>query len=342
MLLRSGNSNIIINQRARRRYICLATILCRAVTSSASASGSSSNNAACTSPTTPEMKMYPLIDKWRQSQDSWLLRFALPPDQKYLGSDPSLPTCISVHHDSKLTYNEDDNNNKPVGLLKKSYSPVSHPATVGTFDLLVKSYPPQPGGGVGDAICNLQIGNHLVGKLKSERLVHGSPIISKRWDRVGLIAGGTGVAPLIQLARIILEDPMEDDTKIYLLSINRNEEDILMRGELDQLAKDHPERFKVSYSLTGTHVRSDWSGYTGRGSISMAQETLPPPSSSASADGKRTMIFVCGTDGFRDHWSGPIARGPNLPDGTRGAKIQGPLLGLLRDAGYDASDVFKY
>lgn len=290
------------------------------------------------------MTSYPLINKWRQSNDSWLLRFALPSNQKHLGNDPTLPTCISVHHNGT-----DVNNNDAV--LKKSYSPVSHPSTVGTFDLLVKSYPPQPGGGVGHAICNLQIGQHLIGKLKSERVVHGSPMVHRRWDNIGLIAGGTGVAPLVQIIRIILEDDDDDSldkrtkTKIHLLSINRNEEDILMKDELDELAKQYPDQLKVSYSLTGSNIRSDWEGYRGRGSVLMAREALPPPSSSErnnSSSGSRTMIFVCGTDGFRDMWAGPIARAPKNPDGSKGAKIQGPLLGLLKDAGYDASDVFKY
>lgn len=277
---------------------------------------------------------YPLINKWRQSSDSWLLRFALPSDQKYLGIDPKLPTCISVQHNRTLL----DEEGNLVGLLKKSYSPVTHPATVGTFDLLVKSYPPQPGGGVGGAICNLQIGQAIVGKLKAERLVHGSPAINKRWDRIGLIAGGTGIAPLLQLIRIIIEDP-EDATKIYLLSVNRYEEDILMREELDKLAREHPDRLIVNYSLTGPNIRNDWEGYRGRGSVEMAKQTLPQPS---AVDGKSTMVFVCGMDGFRDMWAGPIARAPPLPDGSKGPKIQGPLLGIMKDAGYDASNVFKY
>jgi len=154
---------------------------------------------------------FPLLEKWQHSHDSWLLRFGLPSDQKFLGTDPMLPTCISVHHNCTLL----DQDNNQVGLLKKSYSPISHPATESTFDLLVKAYTPKPGGGVGDAICNLQVGQSLVGKLKSERLVHGSPVIGKRWNRIGLIAGGTGVAPLIQLARIILDDPT-DNTKVHV------------------------------------------------------------------------------------------------------------------------------
>ena len=292
--------------------------------------------------------VFPLVEKWRLSPDSWLLRFSLPSDRTYLGKDPSVPTCLSVYHNTSSSFALDKKGGKQQ-LLKKSYSPISHPATTGSFDLLVKSYKPQPGGGVGNAICNLQPGQHsLVGKLKSERLVHGSPIISKRWDSIGLVAGGTGIAPLVQMIRIILHDPT-DSTKIHLLSINRFKEDILMKEELDQMANEHPDRFVVHYSLTGGGEKmmmpeDDWGGFRGRGSIDMARQALPPPSSSTNADERRktTMVFVCGTDGFRDMWAGPIARAPPLADGSKGPKIQGPLLGILKDAGYDASDVFKY
>ncbi len=173
---------------------------------------------------------YPLLEKWQESHDSWLLRFGLPASKKFLGSDPMLPTCISVHHNSTILGKD----NSPVGLLKKSYSPISHPATEGTFDLLVKAYTPVPGGGVGDAICNLNVGQSLVGKLKSERLVHGSPLIAKRWNRIGLVAGGTGIAPLIQLARIILDDPT-DDTKVY---VSYNVTDFLLNFDAKALKTD--------------------------------------------------------------------------------------------------------
>jgi cytochrome-b5 reductase len=293
-----------------------------------SQSCSLSTDASCSAP--PGVPSYPLLGKWRQSNDSWLLRFGLPADRLRLGDDPTLPTCISVHYNGT-------SKDGSAALLKKSYSPTSHPSTTETFDLLVKAYPPRPGGGVGAAICALEPGQRLHGKLKSERMVHGNPRIAKRWDRIGLIAGGTGVAPLVQIIRIVLEDPT-DRTQIQLLSINRYEEDILMRQELDELAKQHPDRFSVSYSLTAKSLSHDWDGYTGRGSVEMAKRALPPPSD----DQRSTMIFVCGTDGFRDMWAGPIARAPPLADGSKGPKIQGPLDGILREAGYAATDVFKY
>ena len=194
-------SRSLTNQLARKQYIFF--LLTATVAKSSTSTSCQTKIMGVTE--------YPLLEKWQTSHDSCLLRFGLPSGQKILGNDPMIPTCISVHHDSKLL----DEGNKEVGLLKKSYSPISHPATESTFDLLVKAYTPVPGGGVGDAICNLQVGQSLVGKLKSERLVHGSAVIGKRWNRMGLIAGGTGVAPLIQLARIILDDPA-DETKVYV------------------------------------------------------------------------------------------------------------------------------
>ena len=41
-------------------------------------------------------------------------------------------------------------------------------------------------------------------------------------------------------------------------------------------------------------------------------------------------------------WDGPVGRAPKKPDGSKGDKIQGPLLGLLKEAGYTAEEVFKY
>ena len=54
------------------------------------------------------------------------------------------------------------------------------------------------------------------------------------------------------------------------------------------------------------------------------------------------MVLVCGTDGFVELWGGPVARAPKQPGEKKGAKVQGPLLGLLAEAGFDASEVFKY
>ena len=179
----------------------------------------------------------------------------------------------------------------------------------------------------------------MLGTLKSKRVVHGEAAVLGRWRRIGLVGGGTGIAPLLQIARIILQstDAADTSTTVHLLSIHRREEDILGRQEAEQLAAAHPDRFAVSYSLTAQLAPEGWTGHVGRGDAEMARAALPPPGSETP-----TMIFVCGTDGFVATWGGPVGRAPRKPDGGKGAKIQGPLLGILKEVGFSESEVFKY
>jgi len=252
--------------------------------------------------------------------------------------------------------------------VSKSYSPISHPKMEGAFDLLVKGYPQAndgvgTGGGVGAYLCSLGTNNDddaasntsIIASLKAPRKMHGSPAIYNRWKHVGLVAGGTGIAPLYQIAIMLLDDPSEYTTDVHLLFMNRAEEDILMKDRLDDLVVASGGRFRVTYSLTSeTSTASGGGGALeekseekmndsdefkyGRGSVDMVKNALPPP---MGGDGT-TMILVCGTDGFVDWWGGPVGRAPSKADGSKGPKIQGPVLGLLKDAGYDESEVFKY
>ena len=338
---------------------------------------------------TSQHTRYKLIQKTRLSHDSCLLRFALPSTESAtLGDDPALPTCIKITLPADTGVGAETNKEKAV--VSKSYSPISHPSARGYFELVVKSYSIRPGGGVGAFLCGLQVHNDcssvegadefnddtgvavesddgtcnknrfssIIAKLKSPRMMHGSPLILNRWKRIGLIAGGTGIAPLFQIANILLEDRAETEdgarTTVHLLYINRRQEDILMKDEIDALVREHPDRFFVTYSLTraddnsesmnieqykqGTGTQNKNEFKLGRGSSDMALDALPPP---ADGDGS-TMVLICGKDGFVESWGGAIGREPNLPDGTQGKKIQGPLLGWLGQAGYHASEVFKY
>ena len=286
-------------------------------------------------------QQYQLLEKTRLSPDSFQLRYNIShggrlglPEDDYA----TVPTCI------KLKYTT---NNKNETLIK-SYSPVSHPDQQGTFDLIVKAYPDRPGGGVGRYLCHMMPGDSITASLKSPRIVHGSVHVQRRWKQVGLIAGGTGIAPLLQIARILLADT-EWDTQVYLLFVNHSPADILARQEIEALRAAHPQTFFVSFALTGdspvkdpveTNDNLQSSPFYYKTSkdgtdVDLARKTLPPP-------GHSTMIFVCGKDGFVAHWGGPVVRAPPKPDGSKGPKIQGPLQGILAQAGYTADQVFKY
>ena len=62
-----------------------------------------------------------------------------------------------------------------------------------------------------------------------------------------MIAGGSGITPMFQVAQGILRNPL-DATKVFLIYANVTEEDILLRKELDAWARDHRARFKVCFS----------------------------------------------------------------------------------------------
>lgn len=310
------------------------------------------SKAATAAAPSPKVKqLYKLLEKTRLSPDSFLLRYGLPEGRTILGIDPMLPTCIKVGYRPSVEGHK---------ALSKSYSPVSHPNEEGYFDLVVKSYPYQEGGGVGKYLCDMEVGSSITAQLKGERMMHGSSsVLGRGWNHVGLVAGGTGIAPLLQIARILLEAEGDAKPNVHLLFVNHKREDILGREPIEALAKEHPDNFFITYSLTreeeGECKNDSSSGgdgecslgddessnslarfARGRGDVGLVRTALPAPS--ANND---TMVLVCGRDGFVDYWAGPVGRAPTT-DGSKGPKIQGPLLGVLADAGFTADQVFKY
>lgn len=267
------------------------------------------------------VQRFALRTKWPVSPDSYVLRFDLPPHMRTLG--------VAAPAGVKVLLNDTDGS-----ALEKSYSPISDEA-VGHFDLLVKAYPPRPGGGVGAFLCGLAPGEAAAMKVKpTVRQIHGSTELAGRWPRLGLVAGGTGVAPFLQVARALLaaEASLPRKTRLSFVSVNRREEDILMRDELDALSAAHPE-LRVTYSLT--QPPPGWAGATGRGDSALARAGLPSP----TADAGRVMVLVCGTDGFVGHWAGPIQR---VVEGGKKRKVQGALVGVLAEAGFESHQVFKF
>ena len=116
----------------------------------------------------------------------------------------------------KLVHNTTNAAGVPV-MTEKSYSPISLPDATGYFELLVKKYPPAALGGFGSFLVGLEVGQTAAFKVKPARIMHGSPGVGpNRWAQLGFVAGGTGVAPFIQIIRTLLADP-RDHTKMWLL-----------------------------------------------------------------------------------------------------------------------------
>jgi cytochrome-b5 reductase len=100
-----------------------------------------------------------------------------------------------------------------------------------------------------------------------------------------MIAGGTGITPMIQIIRAALRNP-NDTTKVSLIYANVNEEDILLRDELESLKKAHPKRFNLYYVLN--NPPASWNGGVGFVTKDQIAQQFPSP------DTPRTKLLICG------------------------------------------------
>lgn len=101
---------------------------------------------------------------------------------------------------------------------------------------------------------------------------------------LGMIAGGTGITPMLQIIRAVLKNPL-DVTKISLIYANVNFEDILLKKELDELAAKHPTRFTVFYVLNNPPPQ--WNDGVGFVSKEHIQKSMPAPDNNIK-------VLLCG------------------------------------------------
>ncbi|XP_068592274.1 cytochrome b5 reductase 4 [Cebidichthys violaceus] len=109
-----------------------------------------------------------------------------------------------------------------------------------------------------------------------------------------LLAAGTGFTPMARLIQLALQDG-DAVRRTKLLFLNRREEDILWRCELDELAASR-ERFQVEYVLSDPC--ESWTGRKGRLDESMLQDVLSRP------DGSKCYVCVCGPTAFTELTTG--------------------------------------
>ncbi|KAM3571276.1 hypothetical protein VYU27_006688 [Nannochloropsis oceanica] len=99
-----------------------------------------------------------------------------------------------------------------------------------------------------------------------------------------MIAGGTGITPMLQILREMLKDT-GDKTKVWLLYANQTENDMLLQEELDDIAQKHPDRFQLYNTLDRPPTK--WKQGIGFITPEMVKDHQPPPSSSS-------FYLVCG------------------------------------------------
>lgn len=192
-----------------------------------------------------EYQEFKLIEKTMVSHNVAIYRFALPRPTDILG--------LPIGQHISLAANIDG---QPKEIVR-SYTPISSDTQPGYFDLLVKSYPQ---GNISKYLNGLKVGDVM--KVKGPK---GAMVYTPNMCRhIGMIAGGTGITPMLQIIRAIIRNRPRnggnDTTKVDLIFANVNPDDILLQEELEQLVKED-EGFQVYYVLN--NPPETWSGGVG-------------------------------------------------------------------------------
>ncbi|KAF7731888.1 hypothetical protein EC973_007719 [Apophysomyces ossiformis] len=237
-----------------------------------------------------------LIEKQQVNHNTFRLRLATQPQE---GTFPAL-SCLYIKDDAIQ--------------VMRAYTPINpDPFKDGYVDLLIKRY---DNGSVSRTLTDFELHNKIH--------VRG-PMIEYEYkenmkEEIGMIAGGTGITPIFQLIRRILENP-NDNTRLWLIYGNKREQDILLRKELDMLQEKFKDRFRVHYVLE--EPPTGWRGGYGIVSESTIRRFL--------GDKEKSFVFVCGPDKMLAHICGRRARDFS----------QGRVTGILGSLGLTSAEVFK-
>jgi len=176
----------------------------------------------------------------------------------------------------------------------RSYTPISDTSMQGKMELLVKVYFPSetiPGGKMTMALDKLSLGAEIDCKGPTGRfeyLGNGRVLIGGKERKVRsfkMICGGTGITPIFQVLRAVMQDP-QDPTTCVVLDGNRLEEDILCRVELDAYVAADRRKCTVVHTLT--KGSESWNGRRGRISEELVMEYAAPEHES--------MAILCGPE----------------------------------------------
>jgi len=211
---------------------------------------------------------------------------------------PNPTTCLSSG-----TWNgkpDPDNGKKEV---ERKYTPVTGNETAGHVDLVIKVYRPgkvcMPDKKEIDWTDGGKLSLYLDAKKPGDYIEINGPAGVNEYlgkgrfklpgrtvnvTHVGMMAGGTGLTPMLQVVSAALLDP-HDTCKFTLLYANKTENDILCRNLLEEAEKTSNGRFKVHYTLD--FPPPQWEQKVGFITKDMIQECLPPPSD-------ETLILMCG------------------------------------------------
>jgi len=166
--------------------------------------------------------------------------------------------------------------------VARSYTPCSPETAVGYFEIIFKIYPT---GGVSQYMDGLKVGDEVEIRRRPGSLKYNP----NEHRHIGLICGGTGITPMLQFVDRVLHDK-NDKTKVTLITANSTIDDVLLEKELDAVAAEFVERFKLHYVVSRPPV--EWKkGFSGRISPDVLAKT-------GVVVNDCDRVLICGPDPF--------------------------------------------
>lgn len=168
--------------------------------------------------------------------------------------------------------------------VQRSYSMSSSPSRPHTLELTIKRV---PNGLVSNWLCdNVKLGDKLTVKGPSGKFT----CFHYPSNRIMFLAAGSGITPVMSMARWIVDTAADVDVK-FIASF-KNPAEIIFRKELELLSARHGS-FRVALTVTSSWQSTEfWTGFTGRISPQMIEIVAP--------DFRDRHIFMCGPDVFME------------------------------------------
>ncbi|ORC84661.1 NADH-dependent fumarate reductase [Trypanosoma theileri] len=168
------------------------------------------------------------------------------------------------------------------------YSPITLPEERGTISILARGdkgtlcewiSAMRPGDSVEIKACT---GLRIDRDPNTKQIIFRGHVIRQ----FGLIAGGTGVAPMLQIIRAALERPFVETTEsIRLIYASEEYDELTYRSTLQDYAKSNPDKFACDFVLNSPP--EGWTGGVGFIDRPSLQKTLQPPSDDL-------LVAICG------------------------------------------------
>jgi cytochrome-b5 reductase len=222
---------------------------------------------------------YPLTTILADTHDTKTFRFSLPADATL---DMLPGDYLYVH----ATINGKS--------VKRPYTPSSLPGTAGFFDLTVKRYET---GLISKYLHDQRVGDSVLMSGPRE----GGHWVDGMAKKVGFIAGGTGITPMISIIRWILTKQL--NAELFLIFANKTKADIIFQDEWERNVRSYAN-FHCVHVLE--QPPTGWTGQTGRITADILCKHLPPP-------GPETVIFLCGPAPMTDALEAML-RGVGYPE----------------------------